>query len=299
MTQRMVTVCAVTVSLFLGLLMFIMVRRAANRPTAPERSQFAQQVDLSPLDRVAVYEQGRLKSYDSLASSMVKFISGPHQIAGHPDSFAYLDLMLRSEAYQDADVVYVKNKPMRREIASILLRSVTEDLAQAQLGDRADSVRESLEQRLQQFTETGLVSRRMLLDPRVQQLLDVRAADLIRTAKPVQQIRTAVNVMHPQLLADSLKIVPPPGGTLDDPWFTINEFVLPGSSGNSNDEQITNQVRIAWASLVQSWQAQDAAATNEAVAQLAGLLPQINPQLYPSGSRSGWPWSFADSRLWQ
>ena len=298
MTQRMLTVCSVTVALLVGLVLFITVRRAANRPAAPERSQFAQQVDLSPMDRVAVYEQGRLKSYDSFASSMMKLIAGPHQIAGNPDSFAYLDLMLRPEAYEDADIIYVKNKPMRNEIAGLLLRSVTEDLARAQLGEREAPAREALQQRLQRFTKTGLVSSRMLLDPRVQQLLDVRAADLIRTAKPVQQIRSGLNVTHPQLLADNLKIVPPPGGTLDDPWFTINEFVLPGSTANSGDEQITNQVRIAWASLVQSWQSQNAASTNEAVAQLAGLLPQINRQLYPSGSRSGWPWSFAGSRMW-
>ncbi|MCH8315673.1 MAG: cytochrome c biogenesis protein CcsA [Planctomycetes bacterium] len=49
-----------------------------------------------------------------------------------------------------------------------------------------------------------------------------------------------------------------------------------------------NQVRIAWASLVQSWQSQDASAVNEAVAQLAGVLPQVNAALYPSQEKLGW-----------
>ncbi|MEE8156169.1 MAG: hypothetical protein V3T53_14545, partial [Phycisphaerales bacterium] len=172
MTQRMLTVCMVTASLFLGLLLFIMVRPAANRPRLPERSQFAQQVDLSPLGSVAVYDQGRLKSFDSFTSSLMKLVSGPHQVAGHPDGFAYLDLMLRPIAYEDADVIYVKNKPMRREIAGVLFRSVVEDLAEAQLGERASAARDVLERRLQVFTQTGLLSPRMLLDPRIQQLLD-------------------------------------------------------------------------------------------------------------------------------
>ena len=288
MTQRMLTVCMVTASLFVGLLLFIWVRPAANRPTPPERSEFAQQVDLSPLGSVAVYEQGRLKSFDSFTSSLMKLVSGPHPVAGHPDGFAYLDLMLRPTAYEDADVIYVKNKPMRREIAGVLFRSVAEDLAGAQLGERASAARDVLERRLQEFTKTGLLSSRMLLDPRIQQLLDARAADLMRTARSVQQIRTGLAVTHPKWLRDNLQIVPPPDGGLDDPWMAIDRFVLPGAAIEAGDEQVRNQVRIAWASLVQSWQSQDASAVNEAVAQLAGVLPQVNAALYPSQEKLGW-----------
>ena len=300
MTQRMLTVCMVTVSLFLGLLLFITVRRAANRPTPTERSQFAQRVDLSPLGSIAVYEQGRLKSFDSFTSSLMKLVSGPHPVAGHPDGFAYLDLMLRPIAYEDADVIYVKNKPMRREIAGVLFRSVAEDLAGAQLGERASAARDVLERRLQGFTKTGLLSSRMLLDPRIQQLLDARAADLMRTAKSVQQIRTAMTVAHPQWLRDNLQIVPPPGGGLDDPWVAIDQFVVGGAAIEAGDEQVRNQVRIAWASLVQSWQSQDASGVNEAVAQLAGVLPQVNAALYPSQQKLGWEsWYFgANNMTW-
>ncbi len=298
MTQRMLTVCMVTASLFLGLLLFITVRPAANRPTPPERSQFAQQVDLSPLGSVAVYEQGRLKSFDSFTSSLMKLVSGPHPVAGHPDGFAYLDLMLRPIAYEDADVIYVKNKPMRREIAGVLFRSVAEDLAAAQLGERASAARDVLERRLQGFTKTGLLSSRMLLDPRIQQLLDARAADLMRTAKSVQQIRTAMTVAHPQWLRDNLQIVPPPGGGLDDPWIAIDQFVVGGAAIEAGDEQVRNQVRIAWASLVQSWQSQDASGVNEAVAQLAGVLPQVNAALYPSQEKLGWEsWYFGAKNM--
>ena len=298
MTQRMLTVCMVTASLFLGLLLFITVRPAANRPTPPERSQFAQQVDLSPLGSVAVYEQGRLKSFDSFTSSLMKLVSGPHPVAGHPDGFAYLDLMLRPTAYEDADVIYVKNKPMRGEIAGVLFRSVAEDLAAAQLGERASAARDVLERRLQGFTKTGLLSSRMLLDPRIQQLLDARAADLMRTAKSVQQIRTAMTVAHPQWLRDNLQIVPPPGGGLDDPWIAIDQFVLGGAAIEAGDEQVRNQVRIAWASLVRSWQNQDASGVNEAVAQLAGVLPQVNAGLYPSQEKLGWEsWYFGAKNM--
>src|SRR5690606_21275087 len=91
---------------------------AADEPTG-----FRAEVDLSPLARIAVQSEGRLKSFDSFANGMMHFVSGPRRIAGQSPSYTYLDMMCRPEAYTDADVIYVKNKSVRLQLAEALTRS--------------------------------------------------------------------------------------------------------------------------------------------------------------------------------
>ena len=84
---------------------------------------FPQAVDLLPLGRVAVFTEGRLKSFPSFANTQMQFVAGPKRIDGQSPEFTYLDMLFRPEAYQDADVVYVKNKEVRTRIAQALLQS--------------------------------------------------------------------------------------------------------------------------------------------------------------------------------
>ena len=107
MTKRMLFVCTSATMLFITLIGWIVASSAASKAAPPQRSEFAQQVDLTPLKSIAVYDEGMLKSFDSFASSMMQHISGPHAINGHTDAFAYLDIMLRPQVYEDVDVIFV------------------------------------------------------------------------------------------------------------------------------------------------------------------------------------------------
>jgi len=297
-TRRMLLVTLGFAGLVALTIVTMSLRREATRPAAPEPSAFAAQVDLSPLGRVAVYDDGRLKSFDSFASSMMQFVSGPHRVAGNPSGFAYLDLMLRPEAYADADVIYVKNKPLRGEIAKVLRQSLDETLpahvsalpgAGSLIGSpaaaREAEVRRTFDERMSRFLRSGMISQQMLLDNRVQEMLDVKERDLIRTAKPVQQVRSGMNVVHPQVLRESLKVMPPPGGGFTDPWMTLDAA--------SDRGLASEQLSAAWAALQSAWQAQDAPGVNAAAAQLAPLLVAVNPGLYPDQQKLGWEsWYF-------
>ncbi|MHC4710173.1 MAG: hypothetical protein ACYTA3_07065, partial [Planctomycetota bacterium] len=181
MTRRMLIVSVFAAVLAVLLVSWVSYRRAATRPAVGEPSAFAREVDLTPLGQVAVYEEGRLKSFDSFASATMQFVSGPHQINGNPDGFSYLDLMLRPEVYVHTAVIYVKNKPLRGEIAGVLGDSMTGEQARA-------------------FTKSGMISEELLRDPRVQDLLDRKRRDLIRTAKAVQQIETGMFVKQARVL---------------------------------------------------------------------------------------------------
>ncbi len=300
MTARMSVVSAVAVGLGVLLVVAVVLRRAATRPPSPPPSAFALQVDLAPLERVAVHDNGRLKSFGSFASSMMHFVAGPHRINGNPDAFSYVDLMLRPEAYEDAATVYVKNKPMRGEIVAALRRSLAEMLPDqlARLGEGADreaEVRSRFEERMKRFLKTGMLPGQMLLDPNVQDLLDLKERDLIRTARAVGQIRSGLTVMQPEFLRANLRIVPPSEGGRHDPWMTVEASALepPAEDGGLRDEVVET-----WSTFTRAWREQNAAEVNVAASRLAVLLPAVNPGLYPEEERLSWEsWYFGAGNM--
>ena len=85
MTKRMFFVCTAAIVLFMALIGWVVASSAASKAAPPQRSEFAQQVDLTPLKSIAVYEQGTLKSFDSFASSLIQLISGPQCFLAESD----------------------------------------------------------------------------------------------------------------------------------------------------------------------------------------------------------------------
>ena len=319
MTRRMVMVSMAAVVVVILTIVSIVERSRAGQAQLSVRSEartsFAQQLDLDPLSRISVYEDGRLKSFDSFASSMMFYISGPHDAGGNRDGFNYLDLMLNPEAYVDADVIYVKSKPMRGDMVRVLRRSLDAALPRqldglqrsgamtpAQAADREVEVRRTFDGRMARFVKTGLISPEMIMDDEVQDLLEVKERDLIRTARTVGQIRTALAVMRPDVLRRNLRIVPPPGGGVEDRWMTIEELADQLEAGTipPGETAPAGQIVSAWDSLTTAWRGQAAAQVNDAVSRLAVSLPTLNAGLYPDQERLAWEsWYFkAKNMTW-
>jgi cytochrome c-type biogenesis protein CcsB len=316
MTRRMVLVSGGAAALVVLLITSVVYRHRTSQPERSPlleaRAAFAAQLDLKPFSRISVYEDGRLKSFDSFASSMMFFVSGPHAISGNPDGVSYLDLMFNPEAYVDADIVYVKSKPMRGDIGQALRRSLVESLqtmassgglTPAQAAGREAEVFRTFDARMGRFAKTGLISAEMLLDSGVQDLLAVKERDLIRTASAVGQIRSALGVMQPEILRRHLRIVPPPAGGVDDPWITIDELdqrLASGAVPAGADADRAGQILAGWATLAGAWRNEDAAGVNVAAARIAELLPLVNAGLYPDQDRLAWEtWYFqAKNMTW-
>jgi cytochrome c-type biogenesis protein CcsB len=316
MTRRMVLVSGGAAALVVFAILSVVYRYRTSQPVASPaleaRAAFAARLDLEPLGRISVYEDGRLKSFDSFASSMMFFVSGPHAISGNPDGVSYLDLMFNPEAYVDADIVYVKSKPMRGDIGQALRRSLVESLqtmassgglTPAQAAGREAEVFRTFDARMGRFAKTGLISAEMLLDSGVQDLLAVKERDLIRTASAVGQIRSALGVMQPEILRRHLRIVPPPAGGVDDPWITIDELdqrLASGAVPAGADADRAGQILAGWATLAGAWRNEDAAGVNVAAARIAELLPLVNAGLYPDQDRLAWEtWYFqAKNMTW-
>ena len=77
-------------------------------------SEFSRDVNVTPLgDKVAVFTDGRVKSFETFTRSYMPFISGSKTIDGQTISFTYLDMMFRPDHYINKDIIYVKHKGLR------------------------------------------------------------------------------------------------------------------------------------------------------------------------------------------
>jgi cytochrome c-type biogenesis protein CcsB len=272
----------------------------AAGPAVGATVPFHEQVDLRPLDRVAVFTEGRLKSFASFANTQMQFVTGPRKVAGQGSDFTYLDLMIRPGAYADADLIFVKNKEVRARIA--------------QAAQRDDA---SLTERLKAFEKSGLASEKVLQLPSVRAELQAMEGDLIRTAKEMDAMKGALSVKEPQFLLSSLRLIPPADGAADKPWASIADIMLLGADPatlppNVRDRKVEpipgldeakqRALSADWRALVMAWQQGDAAAVNARVESIAATLPALVPSIYPSKERLEWEgWYFRSgnlSRIW-
>jgi cytochrome c-type biogenesis protein CcsB len=219
---------------------------------------FEERVDMTPWgDQVAVFTEGRVKSYETFARSFMTYIMGTKSFEGQDATFTYFDMMLRPDRYVDKDFIYVKHKGLRAGIAKELV-----------------STNPQMSVRLDQFMETGLISRESLQNPLVQSLLDRLRQDNRRFATPIEAIDSAIASSDPRNIWSGLKIIPPKSGSATEPWNTL--------------ETIENKEIIdAWQRMVVAWQSGDADATNIELASLAVLIPALGAgtEVYPEAGK--------------
>ncbi|MDP7008345.1 MAG: cytochrome c biogenesis protein CcsA [Phycisphaerales bacterium] len=219
---------------------------------------FEDQVDMKPWgDQVAVFTEGRVKSYETFARSFMPYIMGSKKFEGQDATFTYFDMMLRPERYVDKDIIYVKHKGIRASIIQ-------------ELG----SVNPETQQRLQTFMKTGLISKELIQNPLIQSLFGKMRRDNRRFASPIETIGSALGASDPRNLWASLKIVPPSSGSETEPWSTLDTL--------DNQEIID-----AWQRLAIAWQAGDAKTTNTELSNLANLIPALGDgtSVYPDAGK--------------
>ncbi|MCA9289957.1 MAG: cytochrome c biogenesis protein CcsA [Phycisphaerales bacterium] len=275
-----------------GLLAMIVatVTALAATPTlqaASDDSSFAAAVDLEPFGRMAVFTDGRLKSFASHASAMMQFVSGSRRIDGHAPGFTYLDLLFRPAAYADVAIIFVKKKPIRAELVQAMRNS-------AMFMRSSDA-----EAELERFLDTGLIRASWLTDPTVAELRARLSRDLMRYAKPMGEIDTALAVNDPRVLGQALRLLPPADESVQSPWRAIADASRPEIAGSYGPKAaLVQEVGRQWEALRAAWAAQDAAGVNAAAAILVDRLPELAPAIYPDQSRLGWEsWYFRSANM--
>ncbi|MSR70072.1 MAG: hypothetical protein EXS17_06990 [Phycisphaerales bacterium] len=255
---------------------------------------FERELDLSPLDGVAVQTEGRLKSFSSFAQGQMAFVSGPRKINGQTATFTYLDMLMCPDAYSDADVIFVKGTVVRAPIAQALVG------ADATLAARMDT-----------FMATGLISEKLLSRPELESVVRSLQSDLLRTAKAMDAVRGARTVMSPEFLLDRLRIVPAAPSDKDQRWSSMRDVMLlaadpaavkaAGASAQpiaGLDEARQRACAGAWKALVEGWTNGNVTEVNASLAALASELRAMNVAAYPDASRLQWEsWYFANGNL--
>ncbi|MFI4855010.1 MAG: cytochrome c biogenesis protein [Phycisphaerales bacterium JB065] len=267
----------------------LLIVSMVTRPPVLEPGSYGAEVELEPLDRMAVYHNGRLKSFESFSHEILGAVSGRKKYKGLPRDLLYLDLMFRPDAYADADLVFVKNESMRAQIVEALSRPT---------GFSAP-LEDGFVRRLREFQESGLLSPRLLNDPRLESLKAQWRSDLIKTAKFVDQIESAIGLLDQNSLAAMLCVVPPATGEANAPWLSVQDLhiqlLTPEQARpearrmfEAMPAQLRDDLLEQWGTLVQGWLEQDASRANGAIVGFASLLPRISPDLYPDQTRMKW-----------
>ena len=136
---------------------------AVSTDSAPN---FYESIDLSPLDEVTIWQDGRLKSFESFARDTMNWISGPRKPGGLEPRIAMMDVMLRPQVWIDQDLYYVKNRLVRVEIARALRDSTARPI-------------EASDERLDRFIDKGLAPRGFLIHPDVRSMLSRMRTDVM------------------------------------------------------------------------------------------------------------------------
>lgn len=270
-------------------------RMASATPSTVVSSAFVREVNLEPLNKIAIHADGRLRSFESHAKTFMGYVSGPRQIFDQPNDFTYLDMMFRPQRYVDADIIYIKNKLVLNQILDVLNQQSAIDSA------RAENIRRS-----------RLISPSLLNQPGVVGLLHKLGQDLIRTGKSVDAIQSAMGVSDPRVLLNNLRLIPPPDGDINKSW--ISPLVLGSSAGAPMDDAhsglqtfqpitgfdptIQQELAQSWNALQMAWQKEDVTTVNMQVFKLAQRLPTIAPSIYPSSGRLDWEsWYFRSKSM--
>src|SRR4051812_47971530 len=83
---------------------------------AARAGEFEQKVDLTPLKTLTIQHQQTLKTLDSYARQTVTTITGSSTLHGQPSLFTVLDMTFNPDAYVAANVIKMKNVPLRKDM---------------------------------------------------------------------------------------------------------------------------------------------------------------------------------------
>lgn len=233
------------------------------------KADFAQAVDLSPLNTSTVFHNGRVKILSTLAGETVSRITGKTKhfdliVEQNPDGstksvekikydpmFTLFDIMIDPIYYLDRPLIGINYLPLRQAILN--------EFEQDPRNEGVDFNRDG-------WLKTGMIS------PRMANRYATPAFNKYSDSEP---FRSAVGKLDraTRLFTNSvgnLNMVAPV--SRDQPWAHLG--ALPDGS----------PAREAASQLAQSWRAGDAQGVNTAAAQLAEALARINPETQQAAS---------------
>lgn len=265
--------------------------------------EFAERLDLSAVRLIAVQEDGRFKTLDTLAREKLKYIDSSREARSIDPVLRLFDMLLVPQHYYNEYTIYIRKKPLRQAIVQGIRSTVPADQRTGAISDAE----------LERIMQTGYVRPATLDHPAVRRVLAALERDLMRTNKDVRALYGARNLSDPQVMHTLLRIIPPPGATSEiDPWYTWQQAWAGGSGVPDDathaglrgegipdlDPEVRKTLQQCWADLSAAWRTQDAERASAALNTLAATLPTIRPDLYPPLNKRAWEhWYYKHNKL--
>jgi cytochrome c-type biogenesis protein CcsB len=232
-----------------------------------KKAAFAAALDLSPLEDLAVFHEGRVKILDTLARETVKNLTGKRAYDDivpldplaaerrkivYTPMFTLLDLIIDPQYYFDKPVAYVEYLPLRTLVIERAFPDQTPD------GKRRRDWWLKVSRITPMMVQEHLppIAREHSMEPAYN--------------KALSEIDSALGLWGSS--GSNMLLIAPPAADLK--WQHIS--MLPPE----------HPVRVAAMELGAGWRAADAAKVNAAVRKLAAELPTINSSIYPTTRRS-------------
>ena len=251
-----------------------------SQPTLVDQKTFAGQLNLGELRALALQDRQTVKTWDTFARQAVAAITGRSSFDGQEPIFTLLDMAFRPSDYVNADVIRVKNVPLRKDFAGMPGLPAAD----------ADRI-----------LKTGYVSLAFWSRPEVQAYLQRIQQDAVWKSEAIGQVQAGASLLN-AILRDgpALTVMPfvaPAQGA--DVWLT-----LPALHGNVpiiaeglrasgakvtkmegyDDAQIA-RLFAAVSGLQDGWSRRDAKSTQPQVDALVALLPTIGADRYPAPAK--------------
>ena len=246
---------------------------------------FADQLDLSPLQTMSVQHNDTIKTLDTFAREAIWQITGHEKLEAHESVYTLLDMSFHPDQYVTRNIIKIINVPLREEFEN--LQSI----------DDAEK---------QRILKEGTVSLAFLERPEVVALLAKVQADSVAKSKAINQVMGARATMEEICQLEwgfiPAAIVPPAISGGDGLWHRPVEMIgavpelqdvlkqhnsaAPAPpAGYEDQRQNLSSMFAAMGGLMRGWDDHDAASFNSSAQSLANVVEQINPAAYPSHAK--------------
>lgn len=237
---------------------------------------FLDKLDLKPMQRLSLQHNQTVKTFDTYARDVMVSITGKSSRDGKPAVYVVLDMMLDPQKYESDNLIYIRNKPFRRDF------------------DKLDHIDAKEKDRI---LNQGTISLDFWLDARTQKAMNDIRASATEKGKAINEISvqaaTLMEVLdYPRFsgLFRNQAVIPPVGtGKANErEWSTIADIGQRFVEGKEIPDSYQNGLSVLAQNvpeLTQGWLAKNADTVNRTMREIATGLAKMNPGVYPSETK--------------
>ncbi len=184
-------------SLIVAVLLTALVARADD---------FADKVDVTPLEKITVQYRQTLKTLDSFSREVLGQITGRSTFQGQRPTFTVLDMAFRPENYTKLNMVKIRHVPLRQDLRQLDSLSP----------DEADRI-----------VKQGTVSYQFLYSEPTRALMEKIMSSAVTKSNAIEEVYGSVNTMDALFAPNSpiLRLIPPATNASDDQiWHNLDEI---------------------------------------------------------------------------